>query len=222
MKAIGYTRVSTSEQAQEGISLAAQSAKIRAYCELNDLELVEIIEDAVRTGKDMNRPGIKRALELIAAGEVSALVVYKLDRLSRKTKDTLEIIEQIEKVGAAFHSITEKVDTKSALGKFFLTITAAFAQMERDMIAERTREALSYKKEQGQYLGAVPFGYQLDGEQLKQDSSEAAVIARVQELRAAGYTLQGIADTLNSEGLATKRGGKWYNSTIRNLVARAV
>lgn len=220
MKAIGYTRVSTSDQANEGISLEAQAAKIRAYCELNDLELLHIFEDAGKTGKNMNREALQKALGMIEAGEASALVVYKLDRLSRKTRDTLELIEQIEEADAAFHSITEKVDTKSALGKFFLTITAAFAQMERDTIADRTRDALAYKREQGQYLGAVPFGYTLEGPALEQSAEEVAIIGEVVTLKSNGLTLQQIADTLNQAGKATKRGGRWYPTTVKNLLTR--
>lgn len=220
MKAIGYTRVSTSDQANEGISLEAQAAKIRAYCELNDLELLHIFEDAGKTGKNMNREALQKALGMIEAGEASALVVYKLDRLSRKTRDTLELIEQIENADAAFHSITEKVDTKSALGKFFLTITAAFAQMERDTIADRTRDALAYKREQGQYLGAVPFGYTLEGPALEQSAEEVAIIGHVVTLKSNGLTLQQIADTLNQAGTSTKRGGRWYPTTVKNLLTR--
>lgn len=220
MKAIGYIRVSTTEQAEEGISLAAQAAKIRAYCELNDLELIAILEDAGKTGKNTQRAGLQKALSLLETGEAAAIVVYKLDRLSRKTRDTLELIERIETAGAAFHSITEKVDTKSALGKFFLTITAAFAQMERDVIADRTREALAYKREQGQYLGAVPFGYKLEGAELAQAEQEAAVIAQVLELKAQGLTLQAIADRLNADAIPSKRGGRWYPTTVKNLLER--
>lgn len=220
-KAIGYIRVSTADQANEGISLEAQAAKIRAYCELNDLELLTIFEDAGKTGKNMGRAGIQEALAMLQSGQANALVVYKLDRLSRKTSDTLEAIEAIETAGAAFHSITEKVDTKSALGKFFLTITAAFAQMERDVISERTKEALSYKKSQGQHLGAVPFGYRLNGQALEQAEQEAAIIARIVTLRESGQTLQQIADVLNAEGQATKRGGRWYPTTIKNILKGA-
>lgn len=219
-KAIGYIRVSTTEQAQEGISLEAQASKIRAYCELNDLELLTIFEDAGKTGKNLKREGIQEALAMIEAGNADALIVYKLDRLSRKTRDTLEIIETIEGAGAAFHSITEKIDTKSALGKFFLTITAAFAQMERDTISERTKDALSFKREQGQYLGAVPFGYELNGKELEEAEKEAEVISMIVSLKQAGNTLQSIADTLNSKGVQTKRGGKWYPTSIKNVLKR--
>jgi DNA invertase Pin-like site-specific DNA recombinase len=220
-KAIGYIRVSTAKQANEGISLEAQAAKIRAYCELNDLELLTIIEDAGKTGTNMTRAGIQEAMQMLQAGQADALVVYKLDRLSRKTADTLSAIEAIEQAGAAFHSITEKVDAKSDLGKFFLTTTAAFAEMESNAISTRTKEALSYKKSQGQHLGGVPFGYRLNGQVLDFSPQETAIIARVVTLRNAGQTLQQIADVLNAEGIATKRGGRWYPTTVKNVLGAA-
>ena len=220
-KAIGYIRVSTSEQAAEGVSLAAQEAKIRAYCELNDLELVELISDAGLSAKTTNRAGLIRAMTALEAGEAAALVVYKLDRLSRKTADTLNLIETIEAAGAAFHSIAEKVDTRSPMGRFFLTITAAFAQMERDTIAERTREALSHKQAVGEHVGSAPYGSQIENKVLTADVTQTAVIAQIVELRAAGHTLRAIADRLNANNVPTQRGGIWQASTIKKIIDRA-
>lgn len=221
MKAVGYVRVSTEEQAREGISLAAQQAKIKAYAEIHDLELVDVIVDAGKTGKNLDRDGLQSVLALVESGEVQALIVYKLDRLSRRVIDTLSIIERIEEAGAGFHSIAEKVDTKSAIGRFFLTITAAFAQMERDTISERTAAALAHKKEQGEHIGRVPYGYQMEGTGLVEVKDEAAIITQVLELREDGLTLRAIADELNSRQVKTKRGGRWAAQTVKNLIDRA-
>lgn len=221
MKAIGYIRVSTEEQAKEGISLAAQEAKIRAYASLNDLELTAVITDAAKSGKTTDREGLQQALAMIASGEAQAIIVCKLDRLSRRVVDTLTLIEQIEKTGAAFHSIAEKVDTKSAVGRFFLTIAAAFSQMERDTISERTAAALAHKIELGEHVGRIPYGYRLDGAALVEDQEEAAVIVQVMEMREDGLTLRAIADELNSRQIKTQRGGRWQAQTVKNLISRA-
>jgi len=133
MKAVGYIRVSTSEQAKEGVSLDNQTAKIKAYSDLNDFNLLEIINDPGMSGKNLKRPGILKLMKMIKKKKIDTIIVYKLDRLSRKVKDTLELIETFEKKGITFHSITEKIDTKTAMGKFFLNITASLAQMERDL-----------------------------------------------------------------------------------------
>ena len=215
---IGYARVSTDEQ---GLSLDAQEAKIRSYCEFSDFDLRAIFRDEDRTGKNVDREGLREVLRLVEAGEVSAVVVHKLDRLSRSVIDTLQLVEAMEARGVAFHSIQEKVDTKSAIGRFFLTILAAFAQMERDLISERTSTALQHKKSQGQHVGTVPYGYRIDRHGcLAPEPREVEVIKQARELRAAGRTLQQIADELNARGVKTKRGGRWYPTTVKNAIER--
>mgnify|MGYP001565920212 FL=1 len=148
LKAYGYCRVSTEEQAREGISLDAQEEKIHQYANLKDLELLEVIRDEGASGKDLERPGLQRLLHLIEDEQAEALIVYKLDRLTRNTSDLLQLVEEIFKDGnTRFFSITEDIDTNSAMGKFFLTIMGAMAQMERELVSERTKAALLYKKQ---------------------------------------------------------------------------
>jgi site-specific DNA recombinase len=219
-KAIGYIRVSTEMQATEGVSLDAQSAKIRAYCELNDLELIEIVCDAGKSAKTTNRDGLQKCLSMIASGEASALVVYKLDRLSRKVLDTLNLISEIESHGASLHSISEKLDTSSALGKFFVNMTAALAQLERDQISERVTMAMAHKKDEGQHCGAAPFGFEMVNKELQRVESQHNAIAIITEMRAKGAALRTIADHLNGESIPTQRGGKWQASTINNILKR--
>ena len=219
-KAIGYIRVSTEMQVNEGVSLDAQSAKIRAYCELNDLELIEIICDAGKSAKTTNRDGLQKCLAAIASGEANAIVVYKLDRLSRKVLDTLNLISEIESHGASLHSISEKLDTSSALGKFFVNMTAALAQLERDQISERVTMAMAHKKDEGQHCGAAPFGFEMVDKELQRVESQHNAIAIITEMRANGAALRTIADRLNSEGIPTQRGGNWQASTINNILKR--
>jgi len=131
MKVIGYVRVSTEEQAREGISLEVQADKIKKYADLHNLELIEIVRDEGKSGKDLNRDGIKRVITLCQAREADHIVVYKMDRLSRRTLDLLTLVEEVFKPNKVeFHSITEKIDTSTAQGKFFLTIIGAMAQMD--------------------------------------------------------------------------------------------
>jgi site-specific DNA recombinase len=219
-KAIGYIRVSTEMQVNEGVSLDAQSAKIRAYCELNDLELIEIVCDAGKSAKTTNRDGLQKCLAAIASGEAQAIVVYKLDRLSRKVLDTLNLLSEIESHGASLHSISEKLDTSSALGKFFVNMTAALAQLERDQISERVTMAMAHKKGEGQHCGAAPFGFEMVNKELQRVESQHNAIAIITEMRAKGAALRTIADHLNGEGIPTQRGGKWQASTINQIVKR--
>lgn len=178
MKAIGYIRVSTEDQAREGVSLDNQESKIRAYADLNNFELVDVIRDEGISGKTMDRSGMNRINTMVEAGEIEAVIVYKLDRLSRKTIDILSTLDAWEKKDIAFHSITDRIDTKTAAGKFVLTILSALAQMERDLISERTVDALAHKKKSGEWLGNIPLGYRLHEGRLIKDTDEQAIIRK--------------------------------------------
>jgi DNA invertase Pin-like site-specific DNA recombinase len=196
MKAIGYIRVSTEDQAREGISLENQEVKIRAYASINDFELVEVICDEGASGKDLEREGMAKLLHMVESRKVEAVIVYRLDRLSRRTLDTLSLIENLESKGIAFHSISEKVDTKSATGKFFLTIISAVAQMERDLIAERTKDALAHKKQNGEWTGRIPFGFRMENNRLVEDPEQIKVIQKAKRLRRSGKSLREISRAL--------------------------
>ena len=122
MTAIGNCRVSTEDQAKEGVSLDNQKSKIEAYFQLRDLNLSEIIEDAGISAKNLNRKGVQRVLKLARKKEIDAIVVYKLDRIFRSTTDALETTRLFEKWGVLFHSIEETLDTQSAMGRCFVTL----------------------------------------------------------------------------------------------------
>lgn len=165
LRVVGYSRVSTLEQSREGVSLDNQEHKIRAYAELKDMELVEMIVEEGKSGKTMNRPGLQRIINLISEKQIDGVICYKLDRLTRKTRDLLYLIEDVfAKNNIQFISLNENIDTSSASGKFFLTVMGAMAQMERDLIAERTIDALQELTRQGRRLGSpdrTPFGFKL-------------------------------------------------------------
>jgi site-specific DNA recombinase len=146
MPTIGYVRVSTDDQAKEGVSLDNQKSKIEAHCLLKDLELREVIEDAGISAKNLRRPGVQKVLKPARRREIDAVVVYKLDRIFRSTVDALETTKAFDKWGVSFHSIEETLDTRSAMGRFFFTLTAALAEMERRLIGERTKAALAHKR----------------------------------------------------------------------------
>ena len=135
LRVIGYTRVSTLEQSREGVSLDNQEHKIRAYADLKDMELVEMIVEEGKSGKTMNRPGLQKIISLIESKQIDGVICYKLDRLTRKTRDLLYLIEDVfAKNNIQFISLNENIDTSSASGKFFLTVMGAMAQMERDLV----------------------------------------------------------------------------------------
>jgi site-specific DNA recombinase len=223
MPAIGYVRVSTEDQVKEGVSLDNQKAKIMTYCQLKDLELREVIEDAGISAKNLRRPGVQKVLKLARRREVDAVVVYKLDRIFRSTVDALETTKAFDKWGVSFHSIEETLDTRSAMGRFFFTLTAALAEMERRLIGERTKAALSHKRSKSEKTGGdIPFGYDLTPAGiLMKNETEQSVIRLISRLDRDGYSLRGICRVLEKEGHLTKRGNPiWQPSTISKILNR--
>jgi site-specific DNA recombinase len=223
MNAIGYVRVSTEDQAREGISLDNQKSKISAYCQLKDLCLTEIVEDAGISAKNLRRPGVQKVLTLARKKQVEAIVVYKLDRIFRSTVDALETTKMLERQGVSFHSIEETLDTTSAMGRFFFTLTAALAEMERRLIGERTKSALAHKRSKNEKTGGdVPYGYDLTpaGILIKNDA-EQRVIRLIRHLHRQGVSLRGICRDLEYHGYRTKRGNdKWHPATLAGILER--
>ncbi len=153
-RTIAYLRVSTDKQADRGVSLDAQRAKVHAYAELHDLELAEVIVDAGESAKSLDRPGLKRALGMLKGSEAEALLVVKLDRLTRSVVDLGTLVERYFAPGkAALLSVGEQIDTRSAAGRLVLNVLASVSQWEREAIGERTATAMQHKAKQGEYTG---------------------------------------------------------------------
>ena len=221
MKIIGYVRVSTSGQAQDGVSLSAQEAKIRAWSELNDADDVVIFTDAGLSGKRAdNRPALQEALKTVGKGD--ALVVYSLSRLARSTKDTISIAETLDKCGADLVSLSEKIDTTTAAGKMVFRMLAVLSEFERDQVSERTRVALAHKRANGEKTGGdVPYGYRLKAGRLVAHESEQEAIALIRELRSKGHSLRRIGEELESQGYRTKTRRKhWNPKTVSAIIER--
>lgn len=222
MKAMGYVRVSTEEQAREGVSLEAQEDKINKYVDLHNLGQISIIRDGGKSGKDLNREGMQEIIALCKRKEIDHLIVYKMDRLTRRTLDLLTLVEEVFKPNnVQFHSITEKVDTSTAQGKFFLTITGAMAQMERDLVSERTKEALQYKISKGENVGSPPLGFLAEDKKLSGIDEELEIVNYIKKLKRKKLSLRQIATRLNEQEISTKRGGSWYAGTVRYILRNA-
>lgn len=223
MKAIGYIRVSTEGQAAEGVSLAAQKAKIEAWCLANDVELIASHTDAgLSGGRADNRPALQAAIEQ-ACKSKAALIVYSLSRLARSTKDTIAIGEKLDRAGADLVSLSEKIDTTTAAGKMVFRMLAVLAEFEKDQISERTKLAMSHKKANGERVGTVPFGYDLgDDGRLVENASEQAAIGLIRELRSRGLTYRCIAAELELMGYKCKKGAsKWSHTTVKSILDRS-
>lgn len=225
--AVAYVRVSTEEQAKEGVSLEAQEDRIRAYCGLRGLKLQQVIVDAgVSAGKPLaQRDGGGELLKMVKAKNVGAVVALKLDRLFRSATDCLSVVERWDKAGVSFHLVDlsgQAVDTSSAMGRFFLTIMAGAAELERNQIRERTSMAMQLLASNGRYTdGKSRFGFDVgtDGT-LCPAEKEQLIVARVLEARERGDSLRKIVRDLADEGIRG-RTGKPLGLTQVARIARA-
>src|SRR4051794_26295711 len=171
MRVVGYVRVSSEDQARDGVSLDAQRQKVRLFAELHVLDLAEVVTDAAASAKTLDRPGLSRVLALLDGGEVGGGGVFKLDRLTRSLGGWSHLIDRYfgEKAGRALMSVSESIDTRTAAGRMVLNIMMTVAQWERETIVERTRGAMAFKKSRGERVsGRVPYGFHLadDGRNL--------------------------------------------------------
>lgn len=220
-KVVGYIRVSTEKQADNGISIAAQRAKIEAYAVAMDLELVAIIEDAGASAKSLDRAGLRSALGMLENGKASALLVVKLDRLTRSVRDLGELVEKYFATRYSLLSLSDSIDTRTAAGRLVLNVLTSVAQWEREATGERTREAMKHKANKGEFCGgSAPYGYAVDNDgKLVPNEAEQAVLRVVAELKAAGLSLRGIAAELDKAGLAPRSGKAWQPQQIKRMVA---
>ena len=224
--AIGYVRVSTQEQATDGVSLDAQRDRLRTYCKLNAITIIDIKADEGYSGSTLDRPGLQSALQMLRRGRANTLLVAKLDRLSRSLRDVCTIVDELfSDERNHLLSLCGMVNTHTAAGRMVLMNLANFCQFERELISERTRDALQHMKAQGIRLGPAHYGY-TQGEKLDEHGrrvlvpveSEQAVIAKMVALRAEGLSFGQVTRRLNAEGLPARRGGPWRLNGVRNAL----
>jgi site-specific DNA recombinase len=222
MKAIGYLRVSTEKQADFGVSLDVQRQKVQAMAVVQGAELLEMIEDA-ESAKSLDRPGMDRLLAMVDAGKVDAVIIAKLDRITRSVKDLAELLERFSRRDVALISVADSLDTGTAAGRLVLNIMVSVSQWEREAIGERTQAAMSHMKAAGARVGNIAFGFQLatDRERLEPNPAEQTIIGKVCELREANYSLRQIADELNRQGYLTRSGSAWRHEYVAGILKAA-
>lgn len=205
---IGYVRVSTTEQADSGAGLAAQRAAIEAECVRKGWHLQAVFCDAGVSAKTLDRPALAEALTLLAAGGAAALVVAKVDRLSRSVLDFSTLLATAERQRWAVVALDLGLDMSTPTGALMASIVAAVSEYERRLIGQRTKDALAARKAAGVTLGRPRL---LDPE----------LAADIRAQRAAGSTLQAIADRLNTAGRLTPTGKQWTPTLVRQVTLQA-
>ncbi len=220
MRALGYVRCSTVEQAIEGLSLQAQRSRIASWCEATGAELVEVIEDAGVSGTRplADRSGGARIASLLAPRNpsVDAVVVSRLDRLGRDAAETLSYFKAFAKGSVGLVSIADRLDLSTPQGRAMAGVSAVFSELERALIAQRTADAIAELRSRGKVYGAVPFGWDREGDRLVLDDTEQRVLTRIRRLRGRGLSYDRIARSLNGSGVPAKRGGTWHAMSVRS------
>jgi DNA invertase Pin-like site-specific DNA recombinase len=232
MKAVGYVRVSTQEQVESGLSLENQERRIRGHCKTWDIELVEIFKE--KNGVSGSKPLAERpeGSRLVKActryprtdeAPVDTVIILKLDRAFRNVTDCLQMVKWWEQQGIKLVILDmggNAIDTQSPQGKFMLVVLAGAAEMERDLISDRTKSALAERKNQGLKTGGyIAYGFNKGprGEMIP-NPDEQKVIDFMVRLSEKGMSYRAIADALNTEGHPPKRGKVWYAPGVRRTI----
>jgi len=230
-----YIRVSTDKQADFGIGLDVQRERCLGYAKLYDLSVVSVVEDPGASAKTLDRSGLKRALDMLRKGEADAILVAKLDRLTRSVVNLGELVEEYFTEGRwNLLSVGEQIDTRTATGRLVLNILASVSQWEREAIGERTAAAMRHKASLGEYTGGeVPYGFRLGPEEsvgrdregrervirrLVKDDHEALVVELVQALHENGESLHGIARALGARGARARSGRSFGAEQIKRML----
>lgn len=225
--AIGYCRVSTREQADEGVSLDAQKEKIAVFAREKGLELSDIITEEGVSGSVplKDRVGGSKIFKAIKDNKVKLVVATKLDRLFRDALDCLAMTREWEKQGVKVLLLDMGIDFSTPTGRAFLTNAASFAELERNLISDRTKDGLEQVKKEGVKLGGVGWGWGREIDEVDDKGrfkqklivEELQVIQRIKEMREGGHTYQSICDHLVADGVKTKNGGKWWPMTVKKI-----
>ena len=223
MKVALYTRVSTMEQAEEGYSIGEQKDKLTKYCEIKDWTVTKIYSDPGFSGSNINRPSMQQMINDADTGLYDAVLVYKLDRLSRSQKDTLYLIEDVfQKNGIHFISLTENFDTSTPFGKAMIGILSVFAQLEREQIKERMMLGKVGRAKAGKITAwsNIPFGYTKDKDSYQIDPLRAEIVKDIYNWYLDGKSITWIFQKLNSDGHIGKN-INWSYRTVREILDNA-
>lgn len=218
-RALIYIRVSTTKQDRDGYSVPMQKERLVSYCQAMGWVVAGVFVDPGVSGSSLDRPGLAELIRAVEVGKGDVVLVYKLDRLSRSQRNIIYLLEDVfQPAGVAFVSMQESFDTSTVYGKAMLGILSVFAQMEREVITERTMLGRSGRAEKGFFHGGGtdPIGYDYVDGQLVVNEEEAAQVRQVYELYAAGVSVSEI--TRRMDGYSTKHGGWHHTSTVGNVL----
>jgi site-specific DNA recombinase len=222
LRAAIYTRVSTEDQAKEGFSLDAQLEKLKSYCKARDWIVASEYVDDGYSGRNVKRPAYTRMM--VEVDKWDTILVIKMDRIHRNSKNFMLMMEQLKKLGKEFVSMTESLDTSTAMGRFVMDIIQRIAQLESEQIGERVYVGMEQKaKTNGGVLGFnIPYGYDYINGKLVVNNSEANIIKKIFDMYKNKFGMKKIAEILNKENIPTKLNKKWGSQTISLILKNPV
>jgi DNA invertase Pin-like site-specific DNA recombinase len=236
-KVIGYCRVSTQGQGEDGDSLSNQETQIKEYCKKQALDCVNVLREVVSGSVHFReRPLLKHIVRELEEKRIDGFVIYKLDRLSRSIRDTIEILSLCSDNGWLFYEIKNNLNTDGPMGKFQAHLFSALAELERNQIIQRTNEVIAYKRSKNHLLGQVPYGKNVvmkEGVKVLIDNpDEIRCVERIMELTGStykdhngkmkNYSLAEICRILEREGYKNKVGNNvFYPNTIKRIIMQA-
>ena len=228
MRAAIYIRVSTEEQAAEGYSLDAQRTLLEDYCFEMDYTVAKVYADDGYSGRNTRRPAYRQMMAEMS--EWDGIVVLKMDRIHRNSRNFMNMMDDLTKHGKTFSSCTESLDTSNAMGRFVVDITQRIAQLESEQIGERTymgmkekAETLPISESPKRTMGFTPpYGYALESGHLVADENEFPVVCRMFDEYRSGNTFDNICFHLNSEGSLTRKGNPWNKYNLRTILHNPV
>lgn len=223
IQAVMYARVSTEEQATEGYSIKAQKDLLNTYAEKHNLTIISEYIDEGKSGKSIDgRPQMIHLLEDAKQEKFEAVIVYKLDRLARKTRDSLEIVETLGSHGVQLISLSENIDTTTPHGKMFYTVLSSLAEMERDQIVGRVKMGMTQRAKEGKWNGGQCFGYDAKEKKLVVNENEAKIVKEIFDYADQGFGYKKIVGILNQKGYITKRGNVFSIGTLKGILDNPV
>ena len=219
-KVIGYSRVSTEMQVVKGNSIVNQKDKIKDFCRMQDLDLVDILIDKGISGRTKDKRGeYLKLINLIECGEgIDGVVVYSLSRLGRNMKDVVEFLDLCNKKKVTFYCVKENLSNGDMVGSLILNILSSINEFECEVIRDRIQDVKRNKKRRGEVYGKEMFGFDNVDGRLVENKNEKDIIKYIKNLRRRGFSWNKISERLNEKGIKTKKGKKWYSSTCYNMI----
>ena len=220
-----YTRVSTDIQAEkEFSSCEAQEEKIKSFVNSqNNWQVFKVYSDAGYTGANTNRPALRELLEDVKQNKIDIILAYKIDRLTRSPKDFYQLIEVFDKYQTDFISITERFDTSTPAGRLLRNIMLTFAQFERELTSERTKDKLLERAKRGMYNGGhIPFGYKKENKKLIIEKKEAEIVRLIFNTFLKTGSIEEVYHFLKVKNIKNRKGNPFHKEIIAYLLRNPI